>query len=77
MINSVENRTPAFKILPRAGGTPTQIYGARMFDPPPCCRWDPFGARQMTLVEQIADQRAEWGPKETEELHQELDAWGE
>jgi hypothetical protein len=48
-----------------------------MFDPPPCCRWDPFGARQMTLVEQIADQRAEWGPKETEELHQELDAWGE
>jgi hypothetical protein len=30
----------------------------------------------LALVKRIADQHPEWGPKELEELHQELEAWG-
>ena len=33
--------------------------------------------KRQALVKQIADQYPEWGPKEIEHLHQELEAWGE
>ena len=33
--------------------------------------------KRQALVKRIADQYPEWGPKEIEELHQDLDLWGE
>jgi hypothetical protein len=32
---------------------------------------------RQALVKRIADQHPEWGRKELERLHQELEAWGE
>jgi transposase len=33
--------------------------------------------KRQAWVREIAQHHPEWGPKELEKLHQELDAWGE
>jgi hypothetical protein len=33
--------------------------------------------KRQAWIKQIASQYPEWGPKEIESLHEELDAWGE